>query len=98
MNESGFLCVAALAGQWKELFCTTKLPCCLVLAAFILPIRIYPSHLAHELILMSSLLHKVTFIHATLAAVAIFQLQRSKVGTDLSAQSQNTLCSRHYLV
>lgn len=40
---------------------------------------------------MSFLLHKVTFIHASLAAV--FQLQRSKAGTDLSAQSQNTLCA-----
>lgn len=56
-----------------------------VLAAFILPIRIYLSYLAHEFILMSFLLHKVTFIHASLAAV--FQLQRSKAVTDLSAQS-----------
>lgn len=77
----------------KDLFCTTKLSCCLVLAAFILPVSICPSHLAHEFILMSFLLHKVAFIHATLAAV--FQLQRSKAGTDLSAQSQNTLCCRH---
>lgn len=85
VNESDFLCGAALAGQWKELFCITQLSCCLVLAAFILPIRIYPSHLAQKFILMSFLLHKVTFIHATLAAV--FQLQRSKVVTALSAQS-----------
>lgn len=38
---------------------------------------------------MSFLLHKVTYIPASLAVV--FQLQRSKAGTDLSAQSQNTL-------
>lgn len=96
MNESDFLCGAALAGYWKELFCITKLSYLLVLPAFLLPIRIYPPHVTYEFMLMSFMLHRVTFIHAILAAV--FQLQRSKADANLSAQSPSSLCCTHYLV
>lgn len=68
----------------------------LVLTAFLLPVRIYPAHLTYEFMLMSFLLHKVTFIHVTLAAV--FQLQRSKADANLGAQSSDSLCCTHCLV